>query len=293
MPRAATNGIEIEYEVLGEGEPLVLIMGIGAQLVLWPEGFCDALVARGFSVIRFDNRDTGLSTKFSHAGVPSIPGVVARWLSGRPIDAPYTLVDMADDTAGLLDALGIERAHVLGISLGGMVAQTLAIVHPARLRSLVSLMSNPGRRRTAVGRPRAYLSLFGRAPRTREEAIDHYLRFLAVCGSPAYPTNVAEARAAAGRSFDRCHHPAGVPRQLAAVAATGNRTGALRFVRTPTLVIHGLEDPLLPPAGGRATAGAIPGARLLELPGMGHDLPETLWETVADAVADNARRAAP
>lgn len=291
MPRAAANGIELEYEALGDGEPLVMIMGIGAQLVLWPEGLCSALVERGFRVIRFDSRDVGLSTKLHGATTPGLPALLALRLLGRPIDAPYTLIDMADDTAGLLDALGIERAHVLGVSLGGMVAQTMAIVHPSRVRSLVSLMSTPGSRRTSIGRPRALQALFGRTPRTRAEAVAHYVRFLRVCGSPAYPIDVAEATRASGVSFDRCHYPVGVLRQLAAVVATGDRTGALRFVRAPTLVIHGLEDPLLPPSGGRATARAIPGARLKLFPGMGHDLPAALWPAFADAVADNARRA--
>jgi len=291
MPKAAANGIEIEYECLGEGEPLLMIIGIGAQLALWPPGLCETLASRGFQVIIFDNRDVGLSTKSHGARVPSIPALFGRRLLDRPIDAPYTLVDMADDSAGLLDALGIARAHVLGVSLGGMVAQTMTILHPSRVRSLVSIMSNPGSRRTSVGRPRALLSLFGKAPKTRDEFIAHYLRFLSVCGSPGYPTDVAEARRASGESYDRCHYPVGILRQLAAVTATGNRTGALRFVRTPTLVMHGREDPLLPPSGGRATARAIPGAKLKLLPGMGHDLPEELWSTFADGAVDTARRA--
>jgi len=285
------NGIELEYEVFGDGDPLVLIMGIGAQMINWPEGLIDELVSRGFQVIRFDNRDVGLSSKIDGARVPRINKLLARGLLGLPVRAPYTLSDMADDTAGLLDGLGIDRAHIVGASMGGMIAQTMAIVHPSRVRTLTSIMSNTGDRWPFVAHPRAIKSLLGKAPRNKEEAVEHFMNFKRVCGSTGFPFDEQEVRDLAARAYERCFYPLGFVRQMAAIAATGDRTGALRFVRTPTLVLHGSADPLIRPAGGRATARAIPNAKLQIIEGMGHDLPRGAWPIISDAIAAHAEQA--
>jgi pimeloyl-ACP methyl ester carboxylesterase len=290
MPRLQSNGIELEYESIGEGAPLVLIMGIGAQLIHWPDAFCHALADRGFRVIRFDNRDCGLSTRLEHLPVPNVRRAMVRGLLGMSLKAPYTLVDMADDVAGLLDALALEDAHILGASLGGMVAQTMAITHPSRVRTLTSLMSTTGNPRAAFAKPRALRALLQSPPRTKEEAVKNHLMFSRVCGSTKFELDHADTVHRAKLSFERGIYPRGVARQLAAVVATGDRTGALRFVRSPTLVIHGSVDPLIPPGGGRATARAIPGSELLMIDGMGHDLPPGTWPAVADAVERLARK---
>lgn len=289
MPRACVNDIELEYDVIGEGVPLVMIMGIGAQLVQWPDGLLETLAGRGFQVIRFDNRDCGLSTRLDHARVPRINETLLRGLLGQPVLAPYSLVDMADDVAGLLDHLELESAHVLGVSLGGMVAQTMAIVHPSRLRTLTSVMSTTGQRRYSIGRPRAIRALLGPVPRDEEDAVARHLEFRKVCGSTGFERDVELEATIARRSWARGYYPRGFLRQLAAVMATGDRTHALRFVRVPTLVIHGSVDPLIPPGGGRATARAIPGARLRLIEGMGHDLPRGVWPIIADEVSAHAQ----
>ncbi|HTM20970.1 MAG TPA: alpha/beta hydrolase [Kofleriaceae bacterium] len=292
MPRVAANGIELEYEVLGTGEPMVLVMGLGAQLVQWPQGLVDEIVARGFQVIRFDNRDVGLSTRLHDLPVPDVRAGFVRALLGLPIRAPYTLLDMADDVAGLLDGLGLRDVHLVGASLGGMVAQTTAVVHSARVRSLCSIMSTTGSRR-AFARPRAIRALLGKPPKTREQAIARQRAYLEVCGSTGFPIDWELSADIAGRAWDRAGgaYPRGFARQLAAIFATGDRSAALRLVRAPTVVIHGEVDPLIPVVGGRLTARAIPGAQLMVIPGMGHDLPRGVWTRIADAIADNARRA--
>jgi pimeloyl-ACP methyl ester carboxylesterase len=284
MPRVTANGIELEYEVRGAGEPLLMIMGIGAQMIAWPDGFLDELIDRGFEVIIFDNRDAGLSSEID-ARVGALRPTIARAFLGLPVKGPYTLMDMADDCAGLLDALGHRDAHVLGASMGGMVAQTMAICHPSRVRTLTSVMSHAGHRLDAISTPRALKALLGGPPpRTREQAVARHLAFMTVCGSPAYPFDEGEQRAKAARAYDRSFRPWGFARQLTAIAATGSRVGALRFVRTPTLVIHGSADPLVRPVGGRRTASAIPNSRLEMIEGMGHDLPRQLWPRFADMV---------
>ncbi len=285
MPRATANGIELEYEVTGEGEPLLLIMGIGAQLVTWPRGLIDAFVGRGFRVIRFDNRDAGLSTRIDEARAPRVMRTMVRGLLGLRVEAPYTLFDMADDAAALLDALEIDTAHVLGASLGGMVAQSMAITHPRRMRTMTSVMSNTGNRLTAIARPKAIKALLGKAPRTEEEAVEYMLHFRRVCGSTGFPFDADMHADIARQTYRRGMHPRGFARQLAAIMATGDRTRALRHVRVPTLVVHGSADPLLPPVGGRATARAIPGARLRIIDGMGHDLPKEVWPILAEEVS--------
>jgi len=293
MPRARANGMQIEYESFGDsaGPPLLLVMGLGGQMILWPDEFCEALAARGYHVVRYDNRDVGLSTKLDQAGLPDVMGALAAVAQGRSIDAPYRLRDMADDAAGLLDALDLASAHVVGASMGGMIAQTLAIEHPARVRTLTSIMSTTGDASLPQARPEAMAALLTPAPTERAAAIEHGLRLWRTIGSPGFPFDEAWVRARAALAFDRGQSPAGVARQLVAILASGSRRDALAAVRAPTLVIHGAADPLIPVEAGRATAAAVPGAELLEIEGMGHDLPRALWATLADAIAKHAARA--
>ena len=288
MPRAKSNGIELEYETLGDpGDPaLLLIMGLGAQLIDWPQEFCEQLAAQGFHVIRFDNRDAGLSTSLDELGVPDLAAI----LSGREAEPPYLLADFAADTAGLLDELRIDRAHVLGVSLGGMIAQQLTIDHPGRVRTLCSIMSMTGDPSVGRSTPEAAAAL-GRPPAaSRAEAIERQMAASRVIGSPAYPASEEELRRRATAKYDRAYRPLGALRQYAAIAASGDRTAALRGVTAPAVVIHGDADPLVDVSGGRATAAAIPGAELIVIPGMGHDLPRALWPRFIDAVRRNADR---
>lgn len=289
MPRATCNGVELEYEVVGDGEPMVLIMGIGAQLVMWPDELVDQLAGRGYRVVRFDHRDVGLSQKLDHLGKPDVRRSIVRGLLGLPVDAPYTLSDMADDVAGLMDHLGIDSAHVVGASMGGMIAQTMAIVQPSRLRSLTSIMSAPGDRFTGIGTPRAIRALLGKPPRSAEESVAAARAFYAVCGSRGYPLDEEGLSLRARRAFERGFHPPGFARHMAAILATGDRSAALRFVRAPSLVLHGTDDPLIRPVAGRRTARCIPNARLKMIPGMGHDLPRGAWPVIVDAIAQHCR----
>jgi pimeloyl-ACP methyl ester carboxylesterase len=261
-------------------------MGLAAQMIAWDEAFCEQLAARGYFVIRFDNRDIGRSTKIESAGVPRRADMIL----GRRASAPYLLRDMAADTAGLMDHLGLDSAHVVGASMGGMIAQTLAIEHPQRVRSLVSMMSNTGSRWTGMPSRRAMAVLLGPPPRGREATIERSVRTFTVIGSPGYPFDEERVRRVSGRSYDRGHSAAGVARQLHAISASGDRTQALRGVRVPTTVIHGDRDPLVRPAGGRATARAISNARLRMIEGMGHDLPRQLWPVFAEEIAGTAAR---
>ena len=292
MPRAQANGVELEYEVLGDpgARPLLLVQGLGSQLVTIDDGFCAELTARGFMVIRFDNRDVGLSTRIDGAQAPDLAAV---WEGDRSTLA-YTLEDMADDAAGLLDAVGVRRAHVAGISLGGMVAQLLAIRHPARVRSLASIMSNTGAR--GVGRPSAEGAgvLFTPMPPEREPYLERAVANARAAGTgTAYPFDADAVRRAAARGYDRAYYPAGVGRQLAAALAAGDRTEALRALRVPTVVVHGDADMIVGVDGGEATAAAVPGARLHRIHGLGHELPRGVWATLADAIAANAEREPP
>ena len=285
MAKAKTNGIELEYETLGDpGDPaLLLIMGLGAQLIDWPADFCTALAARGFHVIRFDNRDSGLSTQLDDLGAADL----AAAYTGQ---SPYKLTDFATDTAGLLEALGIDKAHVVGVSMGGMIAQQLVIDHPDRVLSLCSIMSTTGDRTVGASTPEAMAALSQPPATTRDEALANSLRSSKVIGSPAYPPTDEERRARAEAKYDRAYRPLGTGRQFAAILASPDRTEALHDVKVPTLVIHGEADPLVNVTGGKATAAAIPGAELIVLPGMGHDLPAVLWPTIIDAIAANTAR---
>jgi pimeloyl-ACP methyl ester carboxylesterase len=285
---APTNGIELCYQEMGdpEGEPLLLVMGLATQMIAWDEEFCAMLAERGFRVVRFDNRDIGRSTKLKSAGLPGkLDLLIGR---GKP---PYLLRDMAADTFGLMDHLGIDSAHLVGASMGGMIVQTAAIEQPERVRSLTSIMSTTGSRR--VGHPsyRTFGLLLGKPPREREAAIERVIKTFKTIGSPGYPFDEERVRELAGRSFDRGHNPAGIARQLHAITASGDRTSKLRKVELPALVIHGKNDVLVNPSGGRATAKAIPGARLRLIEGMGHDLPRELWPVFVEEIAANAARA--
>ena len=292
MPQVTANGIRIEYETHGDpaNPPLLLIMGLGAQLTLWPIELVDALVARGFHVIRHDNRDIGLSEKFGHAGVPNFRRVALMRLFGLRAKLPYRLTDMADDAAALLDALGIDSAHIVGGSMGGMIAQLLAINHAPRVRTLTSIFSTTGNPRLPRPRPEAMNALLDRAPAnaTLDQVIPIGIRVARAIGSPAYPTPEERLRERIARDFARSFYPEGPARQIAAIMDDGDRRKRLRGVTAPTLVIHGTDDPLVPVEGGRDTARAIPGAKLHEIPGMGHDLPLELVDEIADAIAAHA-----
>jgi pimeloyl-ACP methyl ester carboxylesterase len=291
VPFARANGLELCYEEAdGGGEPLVLVMGIGAQLVTWDDRFVEELAASRFRVIRFDNRDAGLSSKLDGMRAPPLSQMLFERVRGQAIDVPYTLADMADDIAGLLDALGIDSAHVVGASMGGMIAQTMALRHARRVRTLTSIMSHTGELRFLLGMPRAMRTLLQPSPRTRAEAIDRAEAFYRICGSTGFPLDVEGLRARAARAYDRCFCPQGFARQMAAILASGSRRSALERMRVPSLVIHGTVDPLILPSGGRATAAAIPHARLELIDGMGHDLPRGAWPRIIAAIAQSARR---
>jgi pimeloyl-ACP methyl ester carboxylesterase len=286
---APANGIELAYQEMGDpdGEPLLLIMGLATQMIAWSEEFCSLLADRGFRVVRFDNRDIGRSTKIESAGLPSRVDT----MKGRRATAPYLLRDMAADTTGLMDHLGIDSAHLVGASMGGMIAQSAAIEHPERVRSMVSIMSTTGSRRTGLPSLRAFGVMLGNPPKGRDAAVARAIKTFKVIGSPGFPFEEDRIREIAGTSYDRGHSAAGVARQLHAITASGDRTSALAGVTAPAVVIHGTRDPLVRPAGGRATAAAIPGSRLRMIDGMGHDFPPALWPTFVEEIVSNAERA--
>jgi pimeloyl-ACP methyl ester carboxylesterase len=290
MPRAHGNGVELEYETVGDpaGRPLLLVQGLGAQLISIEDGLCQELASRGFLVIRYDNRDAGLSTWFDDARPVNLAAI---W-GGDHSSLAYTLEDMADDAAAVLDAAGVAAAHVAGVSLGGMIAQLLATRHPARVRSLASIMSSTGDR--AVGQPtgEAASVLVSSMPSDREGFIEQsVVNAKAISAGTAFPFDAEAVRRGAARSYDRAFHPKGTGRQFAAILAAGDRTGALGRVGVPTLVVHGEEDQVIGVSGGEAAAAAIPGARLLRVPGLGHELPPGFWPALADALVENANRA--
>ena len=284
---APANGIKIAYDELGDpdGEPLVLIMGLGTQLIHWDVRFCKRLADQGFRVIRHDNRDCGHSEKLRGRGRPNLPAMLLGL--GSPA---YRLSDMAADTVGLLDHLEIPRAHVVGASMGGMIAQTAAIEHPERVRTLTSIMSTTGSRRDGLPRLRALGTLLSRPPRDREAYAEAVAKTFEVIGSPGYPRRPDYVRTLALAAYDRCFYPSGTGRQLHAITSSGNRTPGLRRLRMPAAVIHGAEDPLVRTSAGRATAKAIPGSDLTLIEGMGHDLPPGVWPRVIDAITRNAAR---
>src|ERR1700681_226973 len=287
MPRARANEVELEYETFGDAKaaPLLLIMGLGAQMISWDDAFCGQLADRGFHVIRFDNRDSGLSTWMEGAGIPDM----AAAFSGNPQPA-YQLDDLADDAAALLDALGIRAAHIVGASMGGFIAQLIAINHPDRVLSLTSIMSGPGGADEVPPKPEGAAVLMSMPPPTREERIQQAMEGRKALLGPGDPFDEAFERKRAVRAFDRAYHPIGAGRQLVAILAAESRMDRLRQIHVPTLVIHGIDDVLVPVENGRLVAEAVPGARLIELEGMGHDVPRRAWPVVADAIEKIAHR---
>ena len=293
MPQITANGISIEYETYGDkaNPPLLLVMGLGAQLTLWPIELVEALVARGYYVIRYDNRDIGLSQKFGTHGIPNFRRVALKRMFGIRSKLPYRLSDMAADAAGLLDALGIAKAHVVGASMGGMIVQLLAIEHPEKILTMTSIMSTTGNRKLPPPQPEAMKALLNRAPAgaSLDQVMPIGIQVNRAIGSPKYPADEAVIRARVERDFKRSFYPEGAARQISAIMDDGDRRKRLAKVTTPTLVIHGVHDPLVPVEGGRDTAAAIKGAKLLEIDGMGHDLPLQLVEQIADAIAEHAK----
>ncbi len=281
--------IDIAYERLGDptAPPVLLIMGLGAQLIAWPDGFCDELVARGVQLIRFDNRDAGQSTHLTDARPPHMVAALA----GDHSSASYTLSDMAADAVGLLDALGLDSAHLVGASMGGFIAQVIAIEHARRVRSLTSMMATTGD--PAVGQPHAETLrvIAGPPPTNRAEVVQRMVDVHRVVGSPGFAADLEAVADRAGRAFDRSFDPLGMARQAVAVIASGDRTQRLRSVDVPTLVVHGSDDRMCDVSGGRATAAAIPGAELVVIDGMGHDLPAALWPQLASKIVELVQRA--
>jgi pimeloyl-ACP methyl ester carboxylesterase len=294
VARTKANGIEIEYETFGKKEDpaLLLIMGLGAQLTLWPESLCEGLAKQGFFVVRYDNRDVGLSTDFDKAGLPNLMDAFAKLMKGQKVDAPYLLSDMAADAIGLLDALGIDRAHMVGGSMGGMIAQVIAATYPARTRSLVSIMSTSGRYGLPAGKPEAVamLSAQPEGP-SREQIVAHGIKLRTVISGPDYPTDPAAMRALVERNVDRRYYPPGAARQYLAIMASGPRVDLLKTVKVPTLVLHGEDDPLLPVECGRDVAALVPGAKIETFPGWGHDVPEQMVPKLVASISSFCKAA--
>ncbi len=289
MAKAAVNGIHIEYGTFGDSSarPLLLIGGLADQLIHWDDDLCRDLSQRGHYVIRFDNRDAGLSTKFDHAGVPDL-GALAR---GEKSSPPYTLEDMADDAVGLLDALDIRKAHLCGASMGGMIAQTIAICHPSRVLSLISIYSTTGNKDLPPPKPEMMEQLRAPAPPEREAYIKHMVDLFKAMAGPGFAFDEAWTRMITARAYDRSFSPQGTVRQIAAIMTQTNRKKALASVTVPTLVIHGTEDPVVPVEAGRDTAEAIPGSQLMLIEGMGHDLPHGgAWPRIVGAIAAHTMR---
>jgi pimeloyl-ACP methyl ester carboxylesterase len=294
MPQVTANGIRIECEAFGprQGETILLIMGLGAQLTRWPLGLIDILTRRGYRVIRFDNRDVGLSHKLHSAGPADIPMIMKAAAAGEKPPAAYTLLDMAADSVGVLEAHGVRRAHIVGASMGGMIAQLVASHYPERTLSLTSIMSTTGNPALPPAKPEAMAVLMTRPSGDDFEAlIEHGVRAQTTIGSPLFPIDEAELRARTIADLQRSNYFDGFSRQIAAIVATGDRRDALKRIVAPTVVLHGSDDPLVPVEGGRDTAANIRGAELHIVPGMGHDLPPALYGKVADAIEAAAARA--
>ncbi|MGE0622299.1 MAG: alpha/beta fold hydrolase [Pseudomonadales bacterium] len=293
MARIPANGISLEYDTFGSQRerPLLLVMGLGAQMIHWRDEFCELLAEADHFVIRFDNRDSGLSEKFGHLGVPDIGELAMRLMAGEPAEAPYTLDDMAADAFGLLDALDVETAHLCGASMGGMIVQAMALNAPHRVRSLTSIMSSTGNPTLPPATEAAMAAMLSPAATGRDEAIERTLRVSRVIGSPGYPVAEDLARARAAESYDRAFYPEGVSRQMAAITAHGNRRPRLEVLDLPALVIHGAADPLVRVEGAHDTHQALKGSTIRVLEGMGHDLPEPLWPEIVEAIVDLTGRA--
>ncbi len=293
MAQTTANGIEIEYDTFGDksGRPLLLIMGLGAQMIRWEEEFCGMLVEKGHYVVRFDNRDIGLSKKFDEAGVPDVVQAMTDAMEGKPVTAPYSLEDMADDAIGLLDALNIDKAHVCGASMGGAITQVVGYRHPERALSLVPIMATTGNPDVPRAKPEAAAVLVTPSPTEREAYIDHRVKVQKILNGPGFPFDEDRTRRIAALSYDRNFHPQGVSRQLMAIMANGNRKPRLASVTLPTLIIHGADDPLVPVEGGRDTADAIQGSELLIIDGMGHNLQKEVWPQIVDAISKHTQKA--
>lgn len=293
MANVQANGIRIEYDTFGRrsDRPLLLVMGLGAQMIHWREEFCEQLADAGHFVVRYDNRDVGLSTKFDSAGLPDIPAIMTQMAAGEPVSAPYTLNDMADDGIGLMDALDLQSAHICGASMGGMIVQTMAIRQPRRIKSVTSIMSSTGNRELPPAKPEAVAALLSPPGKNREEMIARSISVSKVIGSPGFPADEAEIRERAIEAFERSFYPVGVARQMAAVAANGSRKPALQQLDVPALVIHGQDDPLVPIDGGIDTHEALRGSKLMLIEGMGHDLPRQIWPRVIGGIAELTRSA--
>ena len=287
MAKVKANGIEIEYETAGDkGDPaLLLVMGLGAQLTIWPDSLVQGLAQRGYHVIRFDNRDTGLSTGFDSWGLPDMPAALMKAIRGEKIDAPYLLKDMAADAVGLLDALGIRRAHMVGASMGGMIVQIIAAHYPERTASMVSIMSTSGRRGLPQGKPEA-LAMLSAQPEgpAREQLVAHGIKLRRTIAGPGYPPDETDLRAFVEKNVDRRWWPQGAARQYVSVLASGDRVELLKSVKAPTLVLHGEDDPLLPVDCGRDVAKLVPGAEIQTWPGWGHDFPKAMIPQVIDRI---------
>lgn len=297
MPVALANGIEIAYEVRGEaaGPPVLLVMGLGMPLSLWPDAFVDGLVAAGFRVVLFDNRDVGHSQRIAAEPPSHALWAIGKAFMGLPVKGVYTIEDMAEDAEGLLGALGIPKAHVAGMSMGGMIAQSLASRHPARVASLTSIMSTSGHPRASVGSPRALRAILQLPPDPKDlEAVARHLEHtLRVIGSERFPAPEAEMKSLCRRVAERGLDPQGASRQLFAILASGDRRKTLEAIKAPTLVIHGSDDPLLPVEGSRDIARHVPGAELWVVDGMAHDLPTPLVPALVERIAAHCRAASP
>ncbi len=291
----ATNGISLEVEDHGsvQGEPLLLVMGLGMQLVAWHAEFVASLVARGYRVIRFDNRDIGLSQRFDHLGLPNLAVESLKFAVGLKVASPYTVADMADDAAGVLDALGIPAAHVCGASMGGMIAQQMAVRHPAKVKSLTLMMTSSGSRRLRGPTLKVRGAMISRPtdPKNIQSVIDHYVKLYRLIGSPAYPATEAYLQERLGMSVRRAYRPQGTARQMVAIAADGNRSKLLAGIKAPTHVIHGSQDPLIPVVAGHDLTAKIKGATIDVVEGMGHDLPVPLWPRFVAGITSVAQRA--
>ena len=293
--KISANGIQLEIEDHGspQGEPLLLIMGLGMQLVAWHEDFVESLVQRGFRVIRFDNRDIGLSENFDRFGAPKLGLDMLRFAIGMRVSSPYTLADMAADSVGILDALGIPKAHICGASMGGMIAQQIAVRHPDRVKSLTLMMSSTGARKLPGPSMKVRGAMLGRPkdPTNVESVIAHYVELYRLIGSPGYPPADGYVRSRLQLSVRRSYRPAGTARQMVAIAADGDRSPLVAQIRVPAQIIHGAADPLVPLAAGRDLAAKIPDAELDVIEGMGHDLPVALWPRFVAGIATAAGRA--
>ena len=292
---ASANGMRLCYETFGDpaDPPLLLIMGLATQMIVWDDDFCTLLAARGLRVIRFDNRDIGLSTKLERARTPSFAEMMLSQVTGLRFRIPYTLRDMAADTIGLLDALGIGKAHVVGASMGGAIAQEMAILYPERLLTLTSVMSSTGDPKLPRPKPKALAVLAKKVPTDRVGYVREYVATWRVLAADHFPFDAERTTRQGMAGYDRGINPPGAARQLLAIIASGNRKKALARVTVPTLVIHGTDDPLIPLEGGRDTARTIPGAQLLVIEGMGHSFPREVWPRIIDAIAQHASRYSP